>query len=81
MGHGVFIAFVLSSMVAIGADAAEITLMDRVVTGDPVTDAAIEANDSRQMTVGVLVLALWLRQRSFPSAGSTPRIGTCGPSV
>ena len=34
--------------------------MERVVTGDPVTDAEIEANDSRQMTVGVLVLALWV---------------------
>jgi len=58
--QAVFVALILASLVAIGSDGAEIALLDRAISGEPVSTAEIEANDSRQAGVSLLVIAVWV---------------------
>ncbi|HXF98880.1 MAG TPA: DUF4328 domain-containing protein [Gaiellaceae bacterium] len=54
------IALVVANLIAIGSDGAEIALMDRLIAGERVTDGEIQANDNRQMVIGLILVALWL---------------------
>jgi hypothetical protein len=53
----VFIAIAVISVAATISDLLEINLMDRVIAGDNLTTADANANDNRQMIVGVFQFA------------------------
>jgi hypothetical protein len=56
----VFIALVAISIVACVFDILEVQLMDRIVTGDTVTEAEAAANDNRQGIIGVIQFAAYV---------------------
>jgi hypothetical protein len=67
----VFIAIAVISLVATVSDVLELNLMDRIIAGENVSDADIDANDGRQgivalvqfasLVAGTIVFIRWLR--------------------
>ena len=53
----VFAAIALISVVAVVSDLMQVGLLDRMVAGEPVSDAELTANDDRQALVGIVQLA------------------------
>ena len=56
----VFGVLIVANVVAISADGAEISLMDRLIAGEFVSDSELDASDSRQLMVTLILLALWV---------------------
>jgi len=56
----VFGLLLVLDVVAVGASFLEVGLLDRVAAGENVTDAQWEANDTRQMMIGLGQFGLWV---------------------